>query len=62
MAGDYILKPLAQLLIAWPVILIPPRLQPVTGAALYALNLAQTAIDPGLVSVLQEEEQRVLGK
>lgn len=61
-AGELILKPLQEFLSTEPVTLIPPILQPVTGAALYAWELRQQKREDTLISRLISEEKRVFGQ
>jgi N-acetylglucosamine kinase-like BadF-type ATPase len=59
-AGEFILKPLKEFLSKERVKFNQPILQPVTGAALYALFLEREKIDDAVLKKLKTEEERVL--
>ena len=59
-AGAYILEPLERFLSQWPVRFTQPVLQPVTGAALYALFLEREKIDDVVLKKLKSEEEKAL--
>ena len=59
-AGKYILTPLKDYISRKNIKLIEPILQPVTGAALYALKFDKKVISPQIINRLKNEEERVL--
>ncbi len=58
-AGDYILKPLKDLICQEGVRLVEPALEPVAGAALYAMVLSGRQADEAIVANLKAEWERV---
>ncbi|MGI6565827.1 MAG: N-acetylglucosamine kinase [Limnochordia bacterium] len=59
-AGEYILSPLRGLVGKSGCTLVEPILKPITGAALYALDLSGSQWDSEIVGKLAAEEKRVL--
>lgn len=59
-AGKYILTPLKDYISRKNIKLIEPILEPVTGAALYALTFDKKVISPEIINRLKNEEEKVL--
>jgi len=59
-SGEYILKPLKAYISKDNIKLVEPILQPVTGAALHALEFDKKVISPEIINRLKNEEKKVL--
>ncbi|MHA1279986.1 MAG: N-acetylglucosamine kinase [Candidatus Helarchaeota archaeon] len=59
-SGEYILKPLKDYISKDNIKLVEPILQPVSGAALYALEFDKKVISPEIINRLKNEEKKVL--
>lgn len=59
-SGEYVLKPLKEYISNDNLKLIKPILEPVTGAALYALEFDKKVISPEIINRLKNEEEKVL--